>query len=89
MKVEKFQAPFTTKIILAVGAGLSQPPIVGYRWSPLRSGTNPTGNLIPQFLALPIILAVGAGFEPAVQLPVRQFSKLVVSATHPSHRSVQ
>ena len=24
-----------------------------------------------------------AGFEPAVQLPVRQFSKLVVSATHP------
>ena len=24
------------------------------------------------------------GFEPSVQLPVRQFSKLVVSATHPS-----
>jgi hypothetical protein len=24
------------------------------------------------------------GFEPGVQLPVRQFSKLVVSATHPS-----
>ncbi len=23
------------------------------------------------------------GFEPPVQLPVRQFSKLVVSATHP------
>ncbi|MEN9700441.1 MAG: hypothetical protein RLZZ301_1639 [Bacteroidota bacterium] len=29
--------------------------------------------------------AVGAGFEPAVQLPVRQFSKLLVSASHPSH----
>ena len=23
------------------------------------------------------------GFEPPVQLPVRQFSKLLVSATHP------
>ncbi len=31
------------------------------------------------------IVAVGAGFEPAVQLPVRQFSKLLVSASHPSH----
>ncbi len=31
--------------------------------------------------------AVRAGFEPAVQLPVRQFSKLVVSATHPSHQN--
>ena len=30
-------------------------------------------------------VAVGAGFEPAVRLPVRQFSKLLVSATHPSH----
>ena len=29
--------------------------------------------------------AVRGGFEPPVQLPVRQFSKLVVSATHPSH----
>ena len=29
--------------------------------------------------------AVRAGFEPAVHLRVRQFSKLVVSATHPSH----
>ena len=28
--------------------------------------------------------AVRAGFEPAVRLPVRQFSKLVVSATHPN-----
>ena len=33
----------------------------------------------------PSLLAVRAGFEPAVRLPVRQFSKLVVSATHPSH----
>ena len=31
--------------------------------------------------------AVRAGFEPAVRLPVRQFSKLVVSATHPSHQT--
>lgn len=29
--------------------------------------------------------AVRAGFEPAVQFPVRQFSKLVVSASHPPH----
>ena len=32
-------------------------------------------------------LAVGGGFEPPVRLPVRQFSKLVVSATHPSHQT--
>lgn len=31
------------------------------------------------------MMAVGARFELAVQLPVRQFSKLLVSATHPSH----
>ncbi len=30
-------------------------------------------------------LAVRAGFEPAVHLRVRQFSKLVVSASHPPH----
>ncbi len=29
-------------------------------------------------------IAERAGFEPAVRLPVRQFSKLVVLATHPS-----
>ena len=28
--------------------------------------------------------AEGGGFEPPVRLPVRQFSKLLVSATHPS-----
>ena len=31
-------------------------------------------------------LAEKGGFEPPVQLPVRQFSKLLVSATHPSLR---
>ena len=31
--------------------------------------------------------AVRGGFEPPVRLPVRQFSKLVVSATHPSHQT--
>ena len=35
------------------------------------------------------LLAVRAGFEPAVRLPVRQFSKLVVSATHPSHQTTR
>ena len=33
------------------------------------------------------LLAVRGGFEPPVRLPVRQFSKLVVSATHPSHQA--
>jgi hypothetical protein len=28
---------------------------------------------------------VRGGFEPPVRLPVRQFSKLLVSATHPPH----
>ena len=30
------------------------------------------------------LLAEAGGFEPPVRLPVRQFSKLVVSATHPN-----
>ena len=30
-----------------------------------------------------VFSAEAGGFEPPVQLPVRQFSKLVVSATHP------
>ena len=34
-----------------------------------------------------IYLAVRGGFEPPEQFPVRQFSKLVVSATHPPHRT--
>ena len=36
--------------------------------------------------AVPFLAETG-GFEPPVQLPVRQFSKLLVSATHPSLRS--
>ena len=35
-------------------------------------------TLHPEFLCVE-----GEGFEPSVQLPVRQFSKLLVSATHP------
>ena len=31
--------------------------------------------------------AVRGGFEPPVRLHVRQFSKLLVSATHPPHRA--
>ena len=31
--------------------------------------------------------AEGGGFEPPVREPVRQFSKLLVSATHPSFRN--
>ena len=34
-------------------------------------------------------LAEAGGFEPPVRLPVRQFSKLVVSATHPNFLSNQ
>ena len=32
------------------------------------------------------LAAEAGGFEPPVRLPVRQFSKLVVSATHPHFR---
>ena len=40
---------------------------------------------IPVALSFLIIFsAVRGGFEPPVRLPVRQFSKLLVSATHPS-----
>jgi hypothetical protein len=42
-----------------------------------------TGGHLPS----PCFAAVRAGFEPAVQLPVRQFSKLVVSASHPPHQN--
>ena len=37
-------------------------------------------NWIPSFS----LVAEAGGFEPPVRLPVRQFSKLVVSATHPN-----
>ena len=33
--------------------------------------------------------AEGEGFEPSVPLRVRQFSKLLVSATHPSLREAE
>ncbi len=33
--------------------------------------------------------AEAGGFEPPVRLPVRQFSKLVVSATHPHFLSAK
>ena len=33
--------------------------------------------------------AVGTRFELVVRLPVRQFSKLLVSATHPPHRKIR
>ena len=44
---------------------------------------------IPQIVTLTLNyfydpLAEAGGFEPPVRLPVRQFSKLVVSATHPN-----
>ncbi len=35
----------------------------------------------------PLHLAVKGGFEPPVPFPVRQFSKLLVSATHPPHQT--
>ena len=45
-----------------------------------------SGNEKPAaFAAGFVFLAVRAGFEPAVHLRVRQFSKLVVSASHPPH----
>ena len=33
-----------------------------------------------------MLVAVRGGFEPPVQFPARQFSKLLVSATHPPHQ---
>ncbi len=41
------------------------------------------------FVASIFFFAEGGGFEPPVQLPVRQFSKLLVSATHPSFPTPQ
>ena len=34
-----------------------------------------------------VLFAVRGGFEPPEQFPVRQFSKLVVSATHTPHQT--
>ena len=33
--------------------------------------------------------AEAGGFEPPVRLPVRQFSKLLVSATHPNFHTIE
>ncbi|MEY4927700.1 MAG: hypothetical protein RI894_2136 [Bacteroidota bacterium] len=56
-------------------------------WSQTKCATGlryiPIGNF---FVLRTKRNAEEAGFEPAVQFPVRQFSKLVVSATHPSLR---
>ena len=41
-------------------------------------------NLISFLTSVPPNCAERGGFEPPVQSPVRQFSKLLVSATHPS-----
>ena len=39
-------------------------------------------------ILFPNIEAEAGGFEPPVRLPVRQFSKLLVSATHPNFHSL-
>ncbi len=42
--------------------------------------------IIPFFFVTFFCFAVRAGFEPAVPLPVRQFSKLFLSASQAPHR---
>ena len=59
---------------------------IGHLESKLSGGLYTNKNRMT-FVIRPFLLAVGGGFEPPVQLPVRQFSKLVVSATHPSHQT--
>ena len=49
-----------------------------------KTQKEPQAFVLQQLAALS---AVRGGFEPPVRLPVRQFSKLVVSATHPSHQT--
>ena len=40
--------------------------------------------------AMPLLRSAEAGgFEPPVRLPVRQFSKLLVSATHPNFHTIR
>ena len=60
-------------------------------WTPLCRGTRirTWDPLVPNQVHYRTVLypensAEGGGFEPPVPLRVRQFSKLVVSATHPS-----
>ena len=63
-----------------MGARLHRLCLCALRFAPGRTLSSHLG--ITSHLNL---IAVGARFELAVQLPVRQFSKLLVSATHPSH----
>ena len=46
-------------------------------------------NIQPEYLLEHTfsLVAEAGGFEPPVRLPVRQFSKLLVSATHPNFQS--
>jgi hypothetical protein len=61
----------------------------------LRSGKQafrPSKNKIPRKIcgaAFFFLFAVREGFEPSVQLPVRQFSKLFLSATQAPHRKME
>ena len=54
----------------------------------IKNQTRPTNSMTcrPCLIFVAFWLCISAeagGFEPPVQLPVRQFSKLLVSATHP------
>jgi len=59
----------------------------GWQDSNLRPPGPKPGALTGLRYTPKILYAVRAGFEPAVPSRVRQFSKLLVSATHPSHQS--
>ncbi len=56
----------------------------GWQDSNLRPPAPKAGAMTGLRYTPKVYSAERAGFEPAVPLPVRQFSKLVVSATHPS-----
>ena len=64
-------------------------PSLAYKSKLLTLGTGTKKALKRCLRAFFRCCAVRGGFEPPVRLPVRQFSKLVVSATHPSHLSAQ
>ena len=79
-----------TTSVIKKGGWLLIPLLSGRQDSNLRPpGPKPgamTGlRYAPNWSSIRSFVAVGARFELAVQLPVRQFSKLLVSATHPSH----
>lgn len=60
----------------------------GWQDSNLRPPA-PKAGAITGLRYTPKIQAVRGGFEPPVRLPVRQFSKLLVSATHPPHHETK